>query len=108
MPRDEVADGVDALDVGAEELVDTHGRAVHVEADLLEAQVAAVGHASRRREDHVGLKRGAVGQGSRHALANLGHRIDRHAQVEDDAQRLERLLHLSLDALVVAGQHAAA
>ena len=57
-PGDDVADGVDAGDVGLEMRIDDDAAAiVALDADRFEAEALGVGHAADRHQHDVGLER---------------------------------------------------
>ena len=99
--RDEVADGRDRRDVGLAVLVDLDEAALHLDADLLVAELLGHRAPAHGDEEHVGLERLAVLQRDLHALLGALDAGEPRPELEADLalaegplERLGRLLVL--------------
>lgn len=103
-PRDDVTDGPDRGDVGAEVVVDLHATAVvELDADLLDAELVDVGSAANGHEHAVrlhllgGAALGGLDRERHGAVALLHSGGDLRAHLELHALLLEDLLELSTE-----------
>ena len=100
---DDVADGEDAVDVGAAALVGLHEAAVHLDADLLVAEAVGGRAATDGDEQQVGLDDGAALDGDLHAGVGRSRRDSNGVPVWKAILRLRKARSSTLDDGLVLG-----
>ncbi len=97
----DVADGVEARDVGLEALVGDNKSTVDGDTDLLEAKVCGRRATAHSDEQQFGLDRVAVLQCHNNTFVGLRHALEAHAEGELDSALAESTLELLADRLVL-------
>ena len=106
-PGHDVADGVDAVDVGAAALVGEHEAALHRDALLLVAEPVGGRASSDGDEQQVGLEGLAALDGDGDAVVGAASRDSKRVPVrEGDLALAERALERLRRLLVLAGHQA--
>ena len=100
----DVADRVDAGDVGGEALAGQHEAAIHLDARLFEAEALGRGTAAYRNEQVVGREHGAVLEIDGATQCVLRDRLEAHADFEIDLPPAEGALELLRDRLLLVRQ----
>src|SRR5262249_45387466 len=104
---DDVADGVDARDVGREVVVDDHDAArAHGDADLVETEAVRVRYAAHREQHTITTQRLAAFDVDHTGAVLAGRAEHTRAEPEFEPLALENALRELRDFLVHAGQNA--